>query len=64
MMLTKNGIQYTERSDAWNNGYADGIMGYGKDDDYVQEMEYKQDIEEYLEGFLIGLDAYDIMNNS
>ena len=63
-MLTKNSIQYTERSDSWNNGYTDGIMGYGQDDDYVKEMEYKQDIEEYLDGFLIGLDAYDIMNNS
>ena len=63
-MLTKNNIQYIERSDSWNNGYVDGIMGNGKDDDYVQEMEYKQDIEEYLDGFLMGLDAYDMMNNS
>ena len=41
MKLTKNNsIQYTERSDSWKNGYTDGIMGYGKDDDYLQEMEY------------------------
>ena len=59
-----NSIQYTERSDSWNNGFVDGVMGYGQDDDYVQEMEYKQDIEEYLDGFIMGLDAYDIMNNS
>ena len=51
-------------SDSWNNGYVDGLMGYGEDKDYVQEMEYKQDIEEYLDGFLMGLDAYDIMNSN
>ena len=64
-MLNKNNrIQCTVKSDSWNNGYVDGIMGYGQDDDYVKEMEYKQDIVEYLDGVLIGLDAYDIMNNS
>ena len=64
MMLTKNSIQYTERSYEWNNGFTDGIMGNGSDDEYVQEMNNKQDVEEYLAGFLVGLDAYDIMNNS
>jgi len=62
--MIKNNIQYTVKSDAWNNGYVDGIMGYGEDQDYVQEMGYKQDIEEYLAGFLIGLDAYDLMNGN
>ena len=62
--MNKNGIEYTERSDAWNNGYTDGIMGYGQDYDYVQEIEYTQDIEEYLDGFLMGLDAYDIMSSN
>ena len=48
-MYYKNGIEYTIRSDAWNNGFEDAMMGY-KDDDYIKEMEYKQDVEDYLDG--------------
>ena len=43
------------RSDAWNHGFEDAMMGY-KDDDYIKEMEYKQDVEDYLDGYLCAID--------
>ena len=55
-MYYKNGIFYTIRSDFWNNGYEDGMMGY-KDDDYLQEMECKQDIQDYLDGYLCAINS-------
>ena len=62
--MMNNNIQYTERSHSWNNGFVDGVMGFGENRDYVQEMEYRQDVKDYADGFVMGLDAYDIMNNS
>ena len=60
--MNKNGIQYTERSHSWNNGFVDAVMGFGQDKDYIQEMEDRQDVKDYTDGFVMGLDAYDIMN--
>ena len=49
-------------SDSWNNGYVDGLMGLGQDKDYVQEMGYKKDVEDYESGYGIGLDASYVMS--
>jgi len=57
MMLTNsNGIKYTIKSDSWNHGFEDGMLGCDQDQDYIEEMEYKQDIEDYLDGYLCAID--------
>ena len=48
-------------SDSWNNGYVDGLMGLGQDKDYVEKMGYKKDVEDYEDGYGIGLDAACVM---
>ena len=58
-MYYKNGIFYTVKSDFWNNGYEDAMMGYDKDEDYLQELECKQDIQDYLDGYLCAIDSQD-----
>ena len=54
-------------SDSWNNGYVDGLMGFrfSPYNNYVQEessMGYKKDVEDYENGYGIGLDASYVMS--
>jgi hypothetical protein len=49
-------------SDSWNNGYVDGLMGLGQDKDYVEKMGYIKDVEDYEDGYGIGLDASYVMS--
>ena len=49
-------------SDSWNNGYVDGLMGLGQDKDYVEKMGYIKDVEDYENGYGIGLDASYVMS--
>ena len=42
------------RSDIWNQCFEDGILGYNLDQDYILELCYKKDIQEYISGFIMG----------
>mgnify|MGYP001268505194 CR=1 FL=1 len=47
------------RSDIWNQGFEDGILGLDQDDDYVIELHYKEDIEDYIDGFEMGSEYFE-----
>ena len=47
------------RSQAWNDGYLDGLMNYKKDCPY----EDIPSIKEYADGYSIGIQAYLIEEN-
>lgn len=49
----------TERSDAWNHGFEDAMLGFDQDQDYIKEMACKSDIEDYLDGYLCAVDMQD-----
>ena len=43
-----------KRSEIWDQGFEDGVSGYNLDQDYILELCYKKDINEYISGFIMG----------
>ena len=60
MMLTNSdGIKYTIRSDSWNYGFEDGMLGHNEDCEYIKDLDSKEDIEDYLDGYLCAINMQD-----
>ena len=43
-----------KRSEIWDQGFEDGVSGYNLDQDYILELCYIKDINDYISGFIMG----------